>query len=69
MSTKNNPRNRGGNAAARMYDGKKVVPALYINADPKNKARYVAAQYENGDLVMDTATGHPVPFKDVPLVA
>jgi hypothetical protein len=61
MSSKNNPENRGQVTELRVYNGKKVKPVLFIN---RNR-RYIAAQYENGDLVMDPVKKMPIPYQQV----
>ena len=57
--SKNNPENRGQTTQLRKYNGKNVKPVLFIN---RNR-RYIAAQYENGDLVMDPITKSPIPYQ------
>ncbi len=59
--SKNNPENRGQVTELRVYNGKKVKPVLFIN---RNR-RYIAAQYENGDLVMDPVKKTPIPYQQV----
>lgn len=61
MSSKNNPENRGKVTELRMYNGKKVKPVLYIN----RSNRYIAAQYENGELAMNPVTKMPIAYKQV----
>lgn len=61
MSSKNNPENRGKVTELRMYNGKKVKPVLFIN---RNR-RYMAAQYENGELAMDPVTKQPIAYQQV----
>ena len=61
MSSKNNPENRGRVTELRKYGGKDVKPVLYING----KNRYIAAMYENGDLVLDKASGLAIPYQSI----
>jgi hypothetical protein len=61
MSSKNNPENRGKAVEALKYDGKIVKPVLYINGN----RRYMAAQFENGDLVIDPIDQQPIPYKKI----
>ncbi len=59
--SKNNPENRGQVTELRMYNGKKVKPVLYINSN----RRYIAAQYETGELVIDPVKKAPIPYQQV----
>ncbi|MFO1241708.1 MAG: hypothetical protein U1E36_00665 [Rickettsiales bacterium] len=59
--SKNNPENRGRVTELRKYGGKTVKPVLYING----KNRYIAAMYEDGNVVRDKATGLAIPYKNV----
>jgi hypothetical protein len=61
MSSKNNPENRGRVTELRKFDGKTVKPVLYVNG----KSRYMAGQFENGDLVIDKATGLAIPYQSL----
>jgi len=61
MSSKNNPENRGRVTELRKYDGKEVKPVLYING----KNRYIAAMFENGDLVLDSGSGLAIPYQSI----
>jgi hypothetical protein len=61
MSSKNNPENRGRVTELRKYDGKDVKPVLYING----KNRYIAAMFEDGNLVMDSSTGLAIPYQSI----
>lgn len=61
MASKNNPENRGKITELRVYGGKKVKPVLFIN---RNR-RYIAAQYETGELVLDPITGFPIPYQQI----
>ncbi len=61
MSSKNNPENRGKVTELRAYNGKKVKPVLFIN---RNR-RYIAAQYENGELAVDPVTKQPIAYQQV----
>lgn len=62
MSSKNNPEARGKVTALRKYNGKIVKPVLFIK---RGVGRYIAAMYENGDLVIDKASGLPIAYKNV----
>jgi hypothetical protein len=61
MASKNNPENRGTITELRVYNGKKVKPVLYING----ARRYMAAMYEDSSLVIDPATGEPIPHASI----
>jgi hypothetical protein len=61
MSSKNNPENRGRVTELRVYNGKKVKPVLYIN----RSARFIAAQFEDGTLVLDPVSKNPIPYKSI----
>tara|TARA_B100001778_G_C18304042_1_gene501151 strand:- start:40 stop:243 length:204 start_codon:yes stop_codon:yes gene_type:complete len=52
MGTKNNPANRGQASKGKEYAGKEVKPVLYMGAHVGH-GKYVAAQYDNGDLVTE----------------
>lgn len=59
--SKNNPENRGRVTELRKYGGKTVKPVLYING----KNRYIAAMYEDGNIVMDKTSGLAIPYKNI----
>lgn len=59
--SKNNPENRGRVTELRKYGGKTVKPVLYING----KNRYIAAMYEDGNIVFDKASGLAIPYKNI----
>lgn len=59
--SKNNPNKRAGATALRTYGGKTVKPVLYING----RSRFMAAQFEDGNLVTDASTGLPIPYKSL----
>lgn len=61
MSSKNNPENRGKVTELRVYNGKKVKPVLFIN---RNR-RYIAAQFENGELAVDPISKTPIPYQQI----
>lgn len=61
MSSKNNPLNRNRDTRVKTFDGKKVKPVLFINLN----RRYMAAQFEDGKLVLDPRTQEPVPFQSI----
>ena len=60
--SKNNPNARGKGGVIRQYNGKPVKPILFIKS---GTGRYMAAAYENGDLVMDKVTGLPIAYKNI----
>ncbi len=62
MSSKNNPLNRNRANQQKTFDGKKVKPVLYIDA---SIGRYMAAQFEDGKLVMDPRSGQPIQFGSI----
>ncbi|MBN8530547.1 MAG: hypothetical protein J0L97_01620 [Alphaproteobacteria bacterium] len=63
MSSKNNPENRGRVTELRKYNGKKVQPVMYIN--PTKGTKYIAAQYEDGNLVIDPSSKMPIAYKKI----
>lgn len=63
MSSKNNPENRGQVTELRVYGGKKVKPVLFINSELGKK--FIAAAYEDGNLVIDKATNLPIPYGSI----
>ena len=62
MSSKNNPEARGKVTALRKFNGKSVKPVLFIKS---GVGRYMAAMYENGELVLDKASGLPIAYKNI----
>lgn len=62
MSSKNNPEARGKVTELRKYNGKSVKPVLFIKS---GVGRYMAAAFENGDLVIDKQSGLPIAYKNV----
>ena len=62
MSSKNNPDARGKVTALRKYNGKSVKPVLFIK---RGVGRYIAAMFENGELVIDKKSGLPIAYKNV----
>ena len=65
MASKNNPENRGTITELRVWNGQKVKPVLYINQN----RRYIAGQFENGDLVLDPTSKEPIPYQSLPEAA
>ncbi len=61
MSSKNNPENRGQVTELRIYNNKKVKPVLYINGN----RRYIAAQYETGELAFPPGGKFPIAYQQV----
>lgn len=64
MSSKNNPENRGQAAQIKKVNGKPVKPVLYVGKQ-KGHGNYIAAQFENGELVLDGVTKRPTPYKKI----
>jgi hypothetical protein len=62
MSSKNNPEARNKQTELRKYNGKVVKPILFIK---RGVGKYMAAAFENGDLVMDKATDLPIAYKNI----
>lgn len=60
--SKNNPDARGKATVLRKYNGKVVKPVLFIKT---GVGRYMAAAYEDGNMVMDKNTGLPIAYKNV----
>ena len=58
MGSKNNPQNRGEASKGKTFDGKLVKPVLYVGSHVGH-GKYIAAQFEGGQLVMDK-DGKPV---------
>ena len=61
-SSKNNPEARGKSTELRLYKGKKVKPVMFIQ---RGIGRYIAAMFEDGNLVIDPITKLPIPYKAV----
>lgn len=59
--SKNDPSARGAATPAKMYDGKKIKPALYVGT-AIGHGRYIAAQDESGKMILDRG-GKPVPYR------
>ena len=62
MSSKNNPESRGKVTELRKYNGKTVKPVLFIKS---GVGRYIAAAFEDGNLVIDKKTNLPIAYKNV----
>ncbi|MDJ1407631.1 MAG: hypothetical protein MRQ13_04565 [Candidatus Midichloria sp.] len=60
-TSKNNIANRGTSAILKKVDGKEVKPVMY-KGRKIGHGNYVAAKFDNGDLVRDAA-GRPVPYQ------
>ncbi len=58
MGSKNNPQNRGAASKGKTFNGKAVKPVLYVGSHVGH-GKYIAAQYEDGQLVSDK-DGKPV---------
>lgn len=63
MTSKNNPSHRGRQNQAKVFDGKKVKPVLYVGSHVGH-GRYIATQEENGKLVFDKE-GKPIPYSQI----
>jgi hypothetical protein len=63
MTSKNNPSRRGRQNQAKVFDGKKVKPVLYVGSHVGH-GRYIATQEENGKLVFDKE-GKPIPYSQI----
>ncbi len=61
MSSKNNPENRGKVTELRTWKGKKVKPVLFIQ---RGVGKYIAAMYEDGNLVIDPVSKLPIAYKN-----
>lgn len=61
--SKNNPENRGQVTELRTYGGKKVKPVEYINIELGK--RFIAAAYEDGNVVVDPNTKLPIPYASI----
>lgn len=62
MATKNNPDAREEATELRKYNGKSVKPVLFIQ---RGVGKYIAAAFEDGNLVIDKNTKLPVAYKNV----
>jgi hypothetical protein len=61
--SKNDPTARGPAQQAKMFDGKKVKPCLYVGT-AVGHGRYIAAQDESGKLIVDH-DGRPVAYRAI----
>ncbi|HMR32954.1 MAG TPA: hypothetical protein PKA13_11160 [Geminicoccaceae bacterium] len=61
--SKNDPTARGPAQQVKMFDGKKVKPALYVGT-AVGHGRYIAAQDESGKLIV-SREGKPVAYRDI----
>ncbi len=61
MSSKNNPLNRTKDTRVKTFDGKVIKPVLFIDQN----RRYMAAQFEDGKLVIDPQSQSPIPFQQI----
>jgi hypothetical protein len=61
-ASKNNPDARGAVTKLRKYNGKTVKPVLFIKS---GVGRYMAAAYEDGNLVIDKNTNLPIAYKNI----
>ena len=61
MSSKNNPENRGQQQKVKTFNGKAVKPVLYVGKH-KGHGNFIAAMFENGELVLDPVKKIPVPY-------
>ena len=62
MSSKNNPEARSKATELRKYNGKTVKPVRFIK---RGVGSYMAAMFENGDMVIDKATNLPIAYKKI----
>lgn len=61
-ASKNNPTQRK-KAEQKFYKDKPVKPSRYIDRD--SRMNYMSAEYENGSLVKDEVSGHPIKWEVV----
>jgi hypothetical protein len=61
--SKNNPRARKA-AIQKKFKGQPVKPVKY-NGKHAGHGIYIAAQYDNGDLVMNEVENRPYPYSDI----
>ena len=61
--SKNDPTARGPAQQAKLHEGRKIKPVLYVGT-AVGHGRYIAAQDESGKLVVDRAS-RPLPFRAV----
>jgi hypothetical protein len=59
--SKNDPTSRGPAQQAKMFEGKKIKPVLYVGT-AVGHGRYIAAQDESGKLILDRG-GKPIPYR------
>lgn len=63
MSSKNNPEMRGAVTELRKYNGKTVKPTRIINRE--ERINFIGAAYEDGSIVVDTASKRPIPYDQI----
>lgn len=63
--SKNNPENRGKVTELRRWKGKKVKPVLFIQ---RGVGKYIAAMYEDGNLVIDPTSKLPIKYANADVV-
>lgn len=63
MSSKNNPELRGAVTELRKYNGKTVKPTKII--DRENKVNFIGACYEDGSIVVDSASKRPLAYSEI----
>jgi len=61
--SKNDPAARGPAQQFKTYEGRTVRPVLYVGT-ALGHGRYIAAQDESGNLVLDR-DGKPIPYSDI----
>lgn len=61
--SKNDPTARGPAQQVKMFEGKKVKPALYVGT-AVGHGRYIAAQDESGKLLV-SREGKPFAYRDI----
>jgi hypothetical protein len=67
VASKTNPgRQKGSSKATKMYKGKPVQPFKFICRHSKSKnMSYMAAEYENGEVVENVNDGMPVRWDSI----
>lgn len=60
IKSKNDPNARGTGARGKTYDGKEIIPVLYVGTQVGH-GKYIAAAFkEDGKMVSDQVTKKPV---------
>lgn len=64
MGSKNNPKNRGGSAKTKIYNGKEVEPIMFISP-VKGEGKYVSAKYAKTSDIICGEDKKPIRWNDI----